>query len=677
MGKARYHDGASSFYSSLLTRSGLFMHAMKQSRITAKGTFVTVLAVLYLCSVPFASPRAAFVSQEVTGIRIAAEGGYYSSGANAARHSNNPVIRNLMSWFYMTDDKSHPPLGDMMGFVRNNGNWPLMDTVRRKIEQEGEEDRGQSATNSVWREWFDQYPPFTDDGKYTHVMTAVDARAKALFKQYWREGAFNTEQQKKLLARYSNILTAEDNDVRLDNLIWDENFERAEVALGYVSRSVAALGKARIALAREGHGVEGLIANVPPALQNDKGLIFERARWRRRNDLDSRALELLNKVGADNLPHPDKWWKERHILARRAIEDKNYALAYRLATQHGKDEGLAFAEGEWLAGWMALNYLNRPKTAFTHFKALFNGTSTPISKSRGSYWSGVAAEKSGYTDIANQWYQVSAQYYETYYGQKAGDKIAKDDGILRAFLEKPFAYTVTSNSQADFNRNELVQAVRLLKQAGIDSQTIRLFMIKLRYGLPEDTGYYYMYGKLAQEIGDYEALHQIGKKSYAEHRWGFWEAAYPVLPIRLTSDTKAALAYAIMRQESAFNVGAQSSAGAKGLMQLMPSTARMVARQEGVGYAHHHLTAKPDYNVRLGQAYLGDLIDSFDGALPMAIAGYNAGPNRVKQWNTLFGDPRKGQISWDDWIESIPISETRNYVQRVLENMRVYHYRLQ
>jgi soluble lytic murein transglycosylase len=438
--------------------------------------------------------------------------------------------------------------------------------------------------------------------------------------------------------------------------------------LGKVDTEYRALAEARLRLRELGHGVDGAISKVPLASRNDPGLIYERLRWRRKMGRDLLAREILRTHPLDH-ENPELWWVERSILARSALAEGHVSEAYRIARDHALTEGAGFADAEWLAGWIALRFLGEPKVAFNHFTTLFAGVNYPVSRSRGAYWAARAAETDRRPDMAELWYGTAAQYPTTYYGQLAAIRLG-----IGSDMPLPPDPHPSSDEVALFANHELVRVTRMLTAFG---QSDRLPPFLLQLGkLSDSAGWKALVADLAEGEGRPDLSVAIAKQAIKHGRPliknGYPSVAVPELEHTLEQAVEVPLVLAMVRQESAFNFKAISRAGARGLMQVMPGTARDVASTLKLPYSRQRLTGDPDYNLKIGRSYLSTLLDTFDGSYVLAIAAYNAGPSRVKQWKLANGDPRGNVIDAVDWIESIPFAETRNYVQRTLENLQVY-----
>jgi soluble lytic murein transglycosylase len=410
---------------------------------------------------------------------------------------------------------------------------------------------------------------------------------------------------------------------------------------------------------------------VPDEFRDHPALTYERARWRQRKGRYDDTAELLDTREARR-PHPEKWWPLRHWVARIALEKGDISLAYRMAAHHGLTEGIGFAQGEWLAGWISLRLMNEPRTALKHFTRLYEGTSTPVSRSRGAYWSGRAAEAIGMTERGRRWYETAATKLTTFYGQLASARLGDE-----LFLALPRTPEPTDIERATFNSREVVQAVRRLAAMGHNDRIGRF--IRAMAERVDDRTEGRMVADLARDAGRPDLTVHVARDL---RRRGLIlpNHLYPEHEMAMGSSPEIAvdqsLLLAIARQESSFRIAAVSPAGARGLMQLMPATAKHMAEKLEIGFDVDRLLTDADYNLLLGSAYIERLIARYDGSLLLAIAAYNAGPTRVNRWLDDYGDPRTGEIGPIDWIESMPISETRNYVQRVFESYMIYRHRV-
>ncbi len=343
-------------------------------------------------------------------------------------------------------------------------------------------------------------------------------------------------------------------------------------------------------------------------------------------------------------------------------------LAYRLAARHGLSSGPVYAELEFLAGWVALRFIHEPDRAYNHFVGLYEVVKLPVSVARASYWAGRAADAMGYDQLAATWYRTAAEHLTTYYGQLAATALGEPK--LERALDEP---TPSAAESEAFDKQELVRVLRQLSE--IDAtEYMRPFMLRLSE-LAKSPGEHALVAHLALQVDRPDLAITVAKKaSYAGVV--LLAEGYPLSELPPGGSVEHPLVLAMTRQESAFDRGAVSSAGALGLMQVMPATARRVAHTLRLHFDKHRLTTDRHYNVTIGRAYLDGLLGDFSGSYVLAIAAYNAGPSRVRQWIRDYGDPRSKDVDVIDWIESIPIGETRNYVQRVLENLQLYRLRM-
>lgn len=635
----------------------------KSARSAVFAGLLTVAAAL-----PGALPAAALSAQDIAVYREAfklADNDRLAEALAAASRAQDPLPAKVLRWMALATP-SGGSYAEITAFIRENPDWPNMAALRRQAELAMPDIPPAEVV-----EWFRQSPPQTNDGfvRYADALIATGSveRATGLIRQQWAETNFTPDEEAAFLSHYTPYLRPLDHKARIDRLLWARQDAPVRRMLPFFDEAYDTLIEARIALDGDSPGAEAALARVAPALRDDPGLMFDRARYLRRKGDDAGALEIIARAGTD-LGRPQAWWPERHLLARRAMERGDFNLAYRLVSTHGMTEGSAFADAEFLSGFLALRFLDKPSEAFAHFHKLYRSVSAPISKARGAYWCGRAAEALGQTEPARDWYAKAATYPTTFYGQLAFRHVS--DGAVTLPAPPP----VSSADSAAFNRREVVRVARLLAEIG-GSTDARLGSFIRRISLDAKTpADYVLAARLASEVGRRD-LAVAAAKDAAQNEVFLVEAGYPMIDARPAAP-EAALIHGIIRQESTFNPTIVSSAGARGLMQLMPATAQLVAGKLGLKHTHSRLTSDPEYNIVLGSAYLSELIDRFNGSWVMAIAGYNAGPNRVRNWLQTYGDPRTESVDVVDWIELIPISETRNYVQRVLEAVQVYRARL-
>jgi soluble lytic murein transglycosylase len=594
----------------------------------------------------------------------------WSEAEKLIASTRDPLAAKLYYWFKYTSNNDDLAFKRVASFIHQNPHWPY----QRRMKINAEKLMDNQLNNDVILRWFSKHKPITYDGMELYLKTLDESGQEKLLietlSEWWKTALIKPLQQQKILRLYSKYLSKDLNELRMDYLLFHEHFTNARAIAKLLGYGYPQLVEARIALSTKKPGVDKKITNVPTHLRDNPGLMYERLKWRRKHDLNFRAIEILhNSPPREKIANLEDWWKERHILARRLMENKQYESAYLLVAKHMQKEGLGFAQAEFLAGWLALRKVDKPWRAFEHFEALYHRTVTPVSKARGAYWTARASEALGHPDIARQWYQIAAKHQMVYYGQLALSVLSKEHQPPEQLPPK-----ITIEGKNKFHSLELVQVIDILHRAGLRDETEKFFIaLENSLEIPE---YFRLAAEKAQKMKyNYHAL-RIAKKALKKNIY-LVEQTYPTVVSKMKNvDLEWALVHAIIRQESAFNDRAKSPAGALGLMQLMPSTAKEVARKLGYNYQASWLTKYPHHNIKLGTAYFEQLLDQFGGSYPLAIAAYNGGPGRVSRWLKENGDPRKHNVDIIDWIEMIPIYETRNYVQRVLEGTYIYRLKL-
>ena len=598
--------------------------------------------------------------------------GNWTMARKFAKRVKAPLASNLLTWARLTSASPKVNFDQVAAFIKQNPDWPGQVRLRHRAEEAMKPDMPADQVLV----WFADHPPLSADGM-TRLGAALLASGEAangreVLREAWIAGNFTKVRERVFYKNFRHLLTRDDHLRRLDRLLWEGRYWPVRRMLWKVNPGYRALGNARIHLRRKAGNVDRLIEQVPVEYKDDPGLIYERLRWRRLNRKDN-AFEIVLNPPPD-MVRPDAWWKERSVLVRRAVKKGHITDAYKIASGHGLVAGPEYADAEWLSGWIALRFLGDAKAAKVHFAKLYFSVRYPISLARAAYWSARAEEALGYYDAAAGWYDRAAQHRTTYYGQLAAAQ--RRPGSSLRLPEEP---EVNGSVEPEFSGHELVLVIRLLGEIG-ERDRVKPFIMRLSQ-LSDDRGWKSLTAKLARFHGRLDLSVAIAKKA---NRSGMQmlESGYPMVtppamhPKAEAKRPESALVLAIIRQESAFQINAESRAKAQGLMQLLPRTAKGIAKRLGVRYSRHKLTNEPDYNLILGQAYLAQLLDDYNGSYVLALAAYNAGPGRVKRWLRNNGDPRQTEIDAIDWVELIPIEETRNYVQRVLENLQVYRMRL-
>lgn len=612
-------------------------------------------------------PAAAAATAGVTAASaLAATRGDWARARELAQRGQEPLLAKVVQWLDLKQARNGTSFREIANFIEANPTWPHRTTLSLRAEDgiNGALADGEAIA------WFAKYPPQTTNGRL-RLIQALDrsgesARAAQLVRATWIAGNFNAAHERDFLRRWSGDLTQADHIARLDRLLWDGQTHQARLMAPLVPPDHRALAEARIKFRAGEGGVDAALAKVPSALRGDTGLSYERVRWYRTKGRDADAREVLEAPPGE-LIRPELWWREREIQIRRALREGNVSQSYKLAARHGQAAGSAFADGEFLAGWIALRFLDDPTQAYEHFKRLHENVGSAISQARAAYWAGRAAEAIGRTEEARTWYGRGQHWITTFYGQLAAAKLG---GEARLPIDpKPTAPEIRA-----FEANELVRVVKMLGRHRLLDQ-IQPFVYALS-DYATSHGERVLIAALARDQGRGDVAVAVARRMAQRDSMQLIDGGYPLLPLAIEAAPERALVHALVRQESNFDQRAISRAGALGLMQLMPATARQVARELKIDYAQPRLIADPTYNVRMGRHYLGVVLNDFDGAYAMALGAYNAGPGRVRAWLREFGDPRRGDVDMLDWIEQVPFAETRNYIQRVLEGVHVYRARL-
>ncbi len=584
-----------------------------------------------------------------------------------AASGKDPLPAKIIQWLDLIQPGSSHSFSEIADFLAKNPDWPRRETLFRQAEAALSEDM---PPEKIIR-WFEGREPLSAAGALSLLNALLIAKqstaAAHLAEKAWINLNFNRPQENEFKKRFGHLIHQSADIARMDRLLWEGQSDQATWMLSRVDAGHQALARARMKLAASAPDVESAVASVPKSLQRDAGLIFERARWNRRHGNDERAASLLDPPPSA-LSEPDIFWDELQRAIRYCLDKKDYKRAYRLAAGHHATSGEAFADGEFLAGWVALRYLHNSKTAFSHFRRLYEGSRSPITRARGAYWAGRAFDGRKDKNDAAHWYEIAARYPLTFYGQLAASQIPG-----RKPVPLPPAPVPTEKDRQDFNKSELRNVVLILHAFGEDDR-VKPFLLQM-VEMAGNTAEQSLIADLALAIDRKDYSIQAAK---AARPLGIelTQHLYPMGNIAKNDKPEPALILGVIRQESAFDPTIVSPAGARGLMQLMPKTAKAIAQKAGMTYSENALTSDGGYNIAIGRAYLRQILDNFDGSYVLAAAAYNAGPARAVEWIRRNGDPRQTKTDIVDWIENIPFEETRNYVQRIIEGVHIYRARL-
>lgn len=603
----------------------------------------------------------------------------YSKARPLMEKLSDPTAIKFARWYYYRKKAPDTTPSELIAFLKENPRWPDRDKLEKSIEDA-----------LFWREedpkevisYFKGKHPISGTG-LAGLGTALIAenqteKGRALLREAWRKHPLTSASEKKI--RKLKFLNAEDHRARADYLLMQDNrryINAVRRLLPLIDKKWKASIKARIATVKRSRRAGGLLTRLNKKIKKDPAVLFARIQWLRRADKDKKVWRLLRSAlkNPEKLIDPEEWWKEREIQVRLALNAGKPKTAYVIAKDHGGGlEHWDLSDAEFLAGWIALRFLNEADKARPHFLTAAEAGGLPKRRARASYWLGRTelAKKNDWAAIGH--FAEAAQYHHTFYGQLAHQMITSTGAkvALRTFIRP------TQREIDDFAQQDVMKAIVLAQKADFEN-LMTVFVYDLAREIesaPEMT----LLCELAIRVAPRQRAVRMAKvalnRDFPVEHYAYPNALPEFDMLADGQDIENALIHALTRQESEFNPKIVSSAGAVGLMQLLPSTAKMVARWHDVKFEKKKLSSDPAYNVSLGTAYLSRLVGNYDGSYIMALGGYNAGPGRIRQWVKKFGDPRDSDVDPIDWIERIPFTETRGYVHKILESLQVYRSRL-
>ena len=583
---------------------------------------------------------------------------------------SDPVARKLAEWITLRAENNGASSERYRAFVAANPSWPSQSFFRRRAEAALWDDRRND--DAVLR-YFDDEKPLSGKGRLA-LAKALLARgdragAERLVREAWRGDSMSGDTESMALDMFGALLNGGDHKARMDLMLYGSEQDAGLRAAKRLDGDYMALAKARNAVYRKAGNSRALLDAVPGQLRGDPGYIFARIQQLRRDEKFDEAARLMLSAPRDpgRLYNYDEWWIERRLLARKLLDTNEPRNAYLIARDAAlPQKDIYKTEQEFTAGWIALRFLNDPATAAQHFARIGVGSVNPTALARAGYWQGRAAEAMGRSQEARQAYAAAAEQSTSYYGQLARAKLGLPQLALNG---------APSGRGRGADRYEIVRAVQLLYALEENEIAIPIFADMGENGDPDAL---VGLAETAERNGDARAMLLVGKAAL-NRGLPFDHYAYPVIGIpqfrSIGPDVERSIIYAIARQESAFNPAVVSPANAYGLMQVTPDAGRYVTKKYGASFDLGRLKSDSVYNATLGAAELGGLIDDYRGSYIMTFAGYNAGRGSVRKWVERYGDPRDPKVDAVDWVESIPFSETRNYVQRIMENLQVYRAR--
>jgi soluble lytic murein transglycosylase len=598
----------------------------------------------------------------------AAKAGDFSGAQLAQTSLSNPVARKIVLWAMIDTMPDRLSFAQLDQARTDLAGWPRK--IGRQIAAERQLETAALGPQKTV-DWFAGADPQSPEGAMAlaaaYQALNRPADAQTLIRRFWREKAFEADPQRTMLARFGALLTVDDHIRRTDTLLFGQQGPAARDMIALLPPDQQALANARISLRSNAADADGLYAGVSSSQVHDPGLAVERARWLLQRGDGLLALPLLADFPAN--PGEDaaaRIWSIRRQLVNVALQSGDFQSAFRAVDKTGLPPGADAADAEFLAGWIALTRMHDTALADQHFAALESIGASPITQSRANYWRGRAREAAGDAAGAQAEYALGARFTTTFYGQLAAAKTGQTVLILGKDPQP------TSDDRARFDSREIIQAAKMAADAGLGN-LFDLFVITAADTLPDGADCALLVD-LARSYGEQD-MSMRTVRLCAQRGLILPERGYPLRAPPASDSVEPAMVLGIVRQESGFDPHVRSGAGARGMMQLMPNTAKILARREGIRFSPGRLD-EADYNMTLGTHFLGSLVDEFSGSYLMAAAAYNAGPGRPTQWVSACGDPRTSSTDPLDYIECIPISETRNYVMRVLEGMQVYRARL-
>jgi soluble lytic murein transglycosylase len=604
--------------------------------------------------------------------------GQYGNAGTLANRSGDPVAKKLVELIYLRDHWNSAGYQRIMSFLDASPRWPLAETLLKRAEYELYTDR---LPASVVLNHFASRQPLSPAGKLAlaraELASGNKAVARQLVSRVWINEILDANLERQVKSEFGQLLTGEDHRQRTWQLIYKQETNAAVRASKPLSKDYQSAAAVAQALIRGVAGAEKKYSSLSASMRQQLPVQYALARYYRRLDRDSKARAILAKIPGDPAAMGDAeaWWVERRIIARRTLGTNsrdNWKLAYQMAGKHGFKSGEYFGEGEFLAGWIALRFLNDAHAAISHFTRLSEGAENRTDKARANYWLGRSYAALGDMATAKASWRAAAKVPTVFYGQLAREQL----GSAKDPLNIPSGQS-SSEARAKIDNDEVMRAFQIVAKSGRKRElNMFLWAIAGRFQSVDELN---AAASIAFDSGGPPVAVRLakiaGQKGYDIDYWGYPVKAIPNWK-SMGPPVERALVYGLSRQESEFDPTAGSGAGARGLMQLMPGTAKIIAKQYNVRYSADKLTGDPAYNVKLGAAHLGDLVTEFGGSYVLTLAAYNAGPRRAKEWVETYGDPRGGKVDPIDWVEMIPFTETRNYVQKVMQNIQVYRSRL-
>ena len=622
-----------------------------------------------------AAPKVSRLAIEATKLALA---GNFIEAGKAAERSGDAAAIKLVELLYLRDHPNDAGYSRIMDFINAAPKWPLSEALLKRAERSlyvNNEPAGLIMAHFAKRQ------PVTAQGALALARARIaegdTETARKYLRKAWFDPEVDTALEKSIAQEFDSMLTLDDHKQRMWRLVYAQESNAAVRAAKRLPGDYQKAAAVAQQLLRGVAGADKKYAALPAAMRGQLGLKYALVRYHRKNESWSKARGILASVpgSAATMGDADAWWTERRIIARRSIgisHRDSARAAYQIASAHGFSKGEGAIEGEFLAGWIALRSLKEPGQALQHFRKLAEVAESRTEKARAAYWTGRALDAQGNKGDAKTSYREAARYSTVYYGQLAREKIGRGSAP-----EEIDSGEASAEARAKIDKDDVVRAFKLMADAGGRNDLyIFLWSFANRFTTADEMN---AAADVAWNEGGATMAVRLAKAA-AQKNIDIDSWSYPVRALpewkQIGRPVERSLVFALSRQESEFNPGAGSKVGAQGLMQIMPATAKLIAKRYGLKYSAGVLTGDPSYNVKLGAAHLGDLISDFGGSYVLTLVAYNAGPRRSREWVAEYGDLRSGDVDPVDWVESIPFQETRQYVQKVLQNLHVYRSRL-
>ncbi len=593
--------------------------------------------------------------------------GRQDEATNVEGTITDPLARKLMEWAILRSEDGSSDFSRYAAFVAENPSWPSIGILRRRAESVMWQER---ADPQAIIAFFGTEPPHTAKGHFALARALLaqgnTAGAQAVLRDSWRNDSFSADLEAQAREAFAGLITPADDQARMDARLYAEDDDAGLRAAHHLDAVAFAIAKARAAVINQAGNAKALLEAVPESARRDAGYMFSRIQWLRHSDKIAEAAQWMVAAPHDaaRLGDVDQWWVERRLIARKLLDLGDVKMAYEVASGAAPPLNENYrTEQRFTAGWIALRFLHEPAVALGHFARIVDGVTNPITLARAFYWQGRAAEALGRGPDARAYYQEAAKYPTAYYGQLARAKLGLDEVSLRTLPAPP----------PEHRSLEVARALEILY--AVDERDLVAGMAADLGDKATDVAALATFADIARRHDDARATLLIGKAALNRglpfERYAFPDFGIPDYQ-QIGPAVERCVVFSIVRQESAFNPRVVSSANAIGLMQVTPAAGRDTAKRFSVTFDQRRLMNDIVYNAQLGTAELGNDIASWRGSYILAFVAYNAGPRRAKEWIEQYGDPRDPKVDPIDWIERIPISETRNYVERVIENMQVY-----